>query len=301
MICARIIEDSVWNGVRITTFQVRAPRFILAEINTHGILAKSSRSTRAVPTAKLRREVLDDPFVPERFYKNGKGMAGKELMVGWEAKAAKLVWRLGRYPAVLQSALLSRLGVHKQHAGRPLEPWMWVDTVLTATEWSNFFNLRVSAGAQPEFDRLARLMRFQLNYCSEPTPRMHHLPYITGAERPSIYTLRVKADTADGHGPSIPADPQDYIEDLFAASARRCASVSYAPHDGSKADVTKDAAAAKKNLLQPGHMSPFDHAALAVDPRHYKANRFAAPWVAFRKSIPYEHDPMSDPTRRPSV
>ena len=275
MIRARIIEDSVWNGVRITTFQVRAPRIILAEINTHGILAKSSRSTRAVPTAKLRREVLDDPFVPERFYKNGKGMAGKELMVGWEAKAAKLVWRLGRYPAVLQSALLSRLGVHKQHAGRPLEPWMWVDTVLTATEWSNFFNLRVSPGAQPEFDRLARLMRFELNYCSEPTPRMHHLPYITGAER------------LGGHD----------SEDLFAASARRCAAVSYAPHDGSRADVTKDAAAAKKNLLQPGHMSPFDHAALAVDPRHYKANRFAAPWVAYRKSIPYEHDPMSDPAR----
>lgn len=272
---ARIVEDSICGGVRITTFQIRAPRIILAEINTHGVIAKSSRSTRAVPTAKLRREVLDDPFVPEKFYKNGRGMAGKELMVGWEHTAARLVWRLGRYSAVLQSAILSRLGVHKQHAGRPLEPWMWVDTVFTGTEWSNFFNLRISPGAQPEFDQLARRMRFELD-CSTPTARLHHMPYITEAER------------FGGHDP----------DDLLMASARRCAAVSYAPHDGSKADVTKDARRAADGLLQPGHMSPFDHAALAVDPRYYKANRFAAPWVAYRKSIPYEHDPMSDPARR---
>lgn len=272
---ARIIEDSICGGVRITSFEVRAPRIILAEVNTHGILAKSSRSTRAVPTAKLRREVLDDPFVPARFYKNGKGMAGKELMVGWEAKAANLVWRLGRYSAVLQSALLSRLGVHKQHAGRPLEPWMWVDTVFTGTEWSNFFNLRISPGAQPEFEQLARRMKFELD-CSQPVERKHHLPYITEAERVRYV--------------------DDHIGMLHMASARRCAAVSYAPHDGTKADVFKDALRAEALLLEPGHMSPFDHPAIATS-SPIRVGRFAAPWVAYRKSIPYEHDPMSDPAR----
>lgn len=282
---ARIIEDSVCGGVRITTFQVRAPRCILAEINTHGIIAKSSRSTRAVPTAKLRREVLDDPFVPEKFYKNGRGMAGKELMVGWEARAAKIVWRLGRYSAVLQSALLSRLGVHKQHAGRPLEPWMWVDSVLTGTDWSNFFNLRISPGAQPEFDQLARRMRFELD-CSQPVEREHHLPYIAQAERHAIYST------------SFPEHP---FADLVRASARRCAAVSYAPHDGTKADVTKDAQRADELLLEPGHMSPFDHPAIATSSIHAKPTtrrgRFQPPWVEYRKTIPYEHDPMSDPAR----
>lgn len=271
---ARIIEDSICGGVRITTFQVRAPRIILAEINTHGILAKSSRSTRAVPTAKLRQEVLDDPFVPEKFYKNGKGMAGKELMVGWEARAAKIVWRLGRYSAVLQSAILSRIGVHKQHAGRPLEPWMWVDTVLTGTEWSNFFNLRISPGAQPEFDQLARRMRFELD-CSQPVEREHHLPYVTEAERASL----------------LP----DALPLLLMASARRCAAVSYAPHDGTRADMYKDAQRARELLLGPGHMSPFDHPALGT--ARLRVGRFQAPWAEYRKTIPYEHDPMSDPAR----
>jgi len=277
---AKIIEDSIWNGVRITTFQVRMPRIILAEVNTHGVIAKSSRSTRAVPTAKLRREVLDDPFVPERFYKNARGMAGKVLMVGWERALARLIWRLGRYPAVLQSALLSRLGVHKQHAGRPLEPWMWVDTVLTATEWENFFNLRISPGAQPEFDKLARLMRFELDL-ERPFEREYHLPYITQAERHAI------------HSEMFPEHP---LDDLFKASARRCASVSYAPHDGTKADVTKDAQRAETNLLDPGHMSPFDHPAIASATT--RVGRFLPPWMEFRKTIPYEHDPMSDPKRR---
>ena len=275
---AHIIEDSICGGVRITTFQVRAPRIILAEINTHGVIAKSSRSTRAVPTAKLRREVLDDPFVPEKFYKNGKGMAGKEIMVGWEHTAARLVWRLGRYSAVLQSALLSRLGVHKQHAGRPLEPWMWVDTVFTATEWSNFFNLRISPGAQPEFDQLARRMRFELD-CSQPVERPHHLPYITEAERAGFRNGNV-----------------EYLDDLRMASARRCAAVSYAPHDGTKADVAKDAQRAADGLLEPGHMSPFDHPAIAS--AFSRVGRFLPPWKEYRKTIPYEHDPMSDPARR---
>jgi len=277
---ARIVEDSICGGVRITTFQIRAPRIILAEINTHGVIAKSSRSTRAVPTARLRREVLDDPFVPEKFYKNGRGMAGKELMVGWERTAARLVWHLGRYSAVLQSALLSRLGVHKQHAGRPLEPWMWVDTVLTGTEWSNFFNLRISPGAQPEFEQLARRMRFELD-CSQPVEREYHLPYITEAER---------------HIPPGLGITDDHLDALYMASARRCAAVSYAPHDGTKADVAKDAAAARANLLAPGHMSPFDHPAIASATT--RVGRFLPPWKEYRKTIPYEHDPMSAPSRR---
>lgn len=277
MTTCKIIEDSTWNGVRITTFQLRLPRIILAELNTHGILAKSSRSTRAVPTAKLRREVLDDPFVPSRWYKNGKGMAGKDLMVGWERGLAALLWCLGRYPAVLTSALLSRLGVHKQHAGRPLEPWMWVDTVVTGTEWSNFFNLRISASAQPEFDLLARAMKFELE-AALPIERPHHLPYITEAER------QARANNAE------------YLEKLLLASARRCASVSYAPHDGSKASVERDAAAAEANLLRPGHMSPFDHPAVANGSA--AGGRFSGLWRAYRKTLPYESDPMSDPKRK---
>lgn len=277
MTSSKVIEDSIWNNVRITTFQLRLPRIILAELNTHGVLAKSSRSTRAVPTAKLRQEVLKDPFVPKRWYKNGKGMAGKELMSGWERSVAGLVWRLGRYPAVLISALLSRLGVHKQHAGRPLEPWMWVDTVVTGTEWSNFFNLRVSSSAQPEFDHLARLMQSDLAI-SQPVERPHHLPYITDAER------QARANNAE------------YLERLLLASARRCASVSYAPHDGSKASVERDAAAAEANLLRPGHMSPFDHPAIANG--NGLGGRFSRLWQAYRKTLPYENDPMSDPARK---
>lgn len=53
-ISATVIADSVSPaGIRLTTVQYRAPRCILAEINTHRAFTRNARSSRAVPTAKL--------------------------------------------------------------------------------------------------------------------------------------------------------------------------------------------------------------------------------------------------------
>ena len=46
-------------------------------------------------------------------------------------------------------------------------------------------------------------------------------------------------------------------------SCARCARVSYLTHDG-KRDVSKDLAL-YDDLLEPGHMSPFEHAATPLD------------------------------------
>lgn len=56
-------------------------------------------------------------------------------------------------------------------------------------------------------------------------------------------------------------DEMDAIDDLrilTLISAARCARVSYLNHDGSKPDILKDLALAKR-LIDSGHMTPFEH------------------------------------------
>jgi thymidylate synthase ThyX len=256
---ATVITDSIHEGVRITTLQIRFPRLILAELNTHGLLARSTRSTRAVPTKKLIREVWTTPFVPRVWPSMKAGMQGGPPLQGPRREAAVAVWLLASKLACALAYLLVAIGVHKQHAGRILEPFMWADSVVTATEWDNFFNLRISPLAQPEFNNLAKTVRFEL-FASAPDATKYHLPYLTEAERTSAAPLHQK----------------------FEVSARRCSQVSYAPHDGSKADFYKDLSKAHE-LLDNGHMSPFEHPALALG--EYIPNKFRSPWVQHRKHI----------------
>src|SRR3546814_7040852 len=64
----KVIADSVSpNFERLTTLQVCFPRFILAEVNTHRVLSRNYRSSRAVPVEKLIAEVERSPFVPLAF------------------------------------------------------------------------------------------------------------------------------------------------------------------------------------------------------------------------------------------
>ena len=45
-------------------------------------------------------------------------------------------------------------------------------------------------------------------------------------------------------------------------------------------------------------MSPLEHPAQArQDYADFPTSNFAAPWVQYRKTIPYEHDIHSDPAR----
>lgn len=59
-------------------------------------------------------------------------------------------WLTARDEAVIYAETLLDLGLHKQIANRLLEPFMWAEVVVTATEWDNFFKLRLAHDSQPE-------------------------------------------------------------------------------------------------------------------------------------------------------
>jgi thymidylate synthase ThyX len=266
----QVIADSIAHGVRLTTLEVEFPRFILAELNTHRMLSRNSASSRAIPTHKRVEAVLTEPFVPAVWLANQAGMQAAEPLEPWAQEEATKAWLEIRDACVKGAKRLAELNVHKQWANRPLELHGWHTVVITATDWRNFFALRVSEQAQPEFDAIARLMLETMKR-SQPVELQYyncewHLPYVTAEERAA----------GDEHT-------------LVKLSTARCARVSYLTHDGVR-DPAKDIAL-HDSLLLNRHMSPFEHPAQCSDaePAEMYLNdyygNFRWPWRQYRKSI----------------
>lgn len=253
---AQILADSVSPlGIRLVSFAVRFPRFILAEVNTHRVLSRNFESSRAVPVSRRLEAVRAHPFVPEAFGAARKGMQAGADLDGVELHNAQTAWMDAVSEAVSAAERLAALGVHKQLANRVLEPFSFVSGIITATEWENFFALRLHPDAQPEFQRLARMMRAAMD-ASEPRLVEFgewHLPYGEAG-------------------------------DDWRVSAGRCARVSYLTHDGVRDPMADRALTAR--LQTSGHMSPLEHPATPVDDPGFIGN-FRG-WRQARKFVPGE-------------
>ena len=253
---ATIIRDSVYTPTksRITTFEIEYPRFILAEFNTHRMLSRNTASSRAIPVQKMHEHIRENTAVPVVWGQNKAGMQADQEILPDMQNYAKLTWMEARDSAIRYSRLLADFDVHKQITNRLTEPFQIVKTVVTATEWENFFWLRDHEMAQPEFKELAHQMHTLYNQ-SQPQalqPEEWHLPY-------------VKSGRAANHTQMF-IDEQTSLEiklaDAIKISASCCAQVSYRKQDTSleKAIRIYDQLVESK----PAHASPVEHQATPI-------------------------------------
>lgn len=180
MISAKVLSDSSFNGSRCVTMELEFPRIILAEFNTHRVYSRNTASSRAIPIEKNIKLIETNPFIPT-WTGNQAGMVGTEVDKETKVKADK-VWLQAKDVMVELAKILSGLGIHKQNANRLLEPFSYVKTIVTSTEWDNFFNLRLASDAQPEIQELAQRMKEAIDNSKpvELTPDMAHTPYMNG-------------------------------------------------------------------------------------------------------------------------
>lgn len=273
---AEVIKDSISpDGYRLVTMVVRYPRFILAELNTHRAFSRNTSSNRALPLNKILDDLANNFFIPEYWGKNQKGMQAAEQIGPMEALAAHVVWEEAFENARNAAEKLLALGVHKQTANRLLEPFMWSTTLITATEWENFFALRVDPDAQPEMYKLAGLMQ-QAYMKSKPSELNYdewHLPFINDEDSDLRRTDKIKVAIA------------------------RCARISYLTHDGKRSP--KDDLSLYGRLLSGGHLSPTEHVATPMYKEsldNYESKNIdpflgnVRGWVQFRKLIPNENN-----------
>lgn len=258
MISSKIIAHSKAHnsGIEIITFELVYPRFIHSELMTHRVFSRNAASSRAIPIEKTIEMVINSPAMPVEWGANKPGMQATELLTGLELEYARSAWYEAARRAVISANELRALGLHKQIVNRVLEPFVWMKTVVTSTEWDNFFWLRDHKDAQPEFRALAQEMFKAL---SESTPSTlksgeWHLPYYSeGVWKSGDYVRPLTLDAVDTKG--------NTLKEAQQISASCCAQVSYRKLDASE----EKAEALCKRLLGDGegpvHASPFEHQA----------------------------------------
>lgn len=244
----KIIADSLnCGGDRLTTFQLKYWRPLLPEMNTHRVFSRNASSSRAAGTERMFDEVLNEIWLPKHWNAEQKGMQGGEEFDPYtQAIIDQEICELSRFVVdrlkTLDEQVQRRTGrhIHKQYLNRYTEPFRAVNQLVSSTDWENFFKLRTSSLAQPEMQDLA-LDMYILLHNSEPKWLKEgelHLPYVTEQEK------------------------QKYDVGILAKiSTARCARVCYRPYEGNTT-LEKDIAL-HDQLLANGHMSPFEHVAMA--------------------------------------
>lgn len=317
----RVVLDSVPRGMmapsgrrhRLLTFQLTYPRILLAELNTHRQMARSTESSRAQPPESRLAQVLKTPYRPLRWGQRVRGMgAGADLEVA-QADAASRAWEGAILDALAAGRKLADAGLAKEEVNRVVEPFSLCRTVITSSAWDNFYALRTHETAHPAFTFLARAM-----YVAQrrSTPRElrcgeWHLPYIAADDMVAA-ALYAQADTEKRHEPFPAARLGNWADyHLCRWSAARCARVSYdlfgkrkpLPADDDKTwanlagmrdgDDPARFAWEHPQTLTPGewpyrpiHASPMEHQGTpTLNTSDARWNGNLAGWVQFRKLL----------------
>lgn len=269
----KVIADSIGKetGKRITTFQLKYPRYIHAEVMTHRVFSRNASSSRAIPVSKLAQRSIEEMVLPIKWGLNQAGMQSQDQeLKGIKLFLAKSIWVGMAHINSWGVRALGALGLHKQWANRPLEWFGNIEVVLTSTEWDNFYELRAHRDAQPEIQHLANMM-LEAQKFSQPVERSYlgtdivgkyHLPYITEEER-GLFDVNT----------------------LLEMSTARCARVSYLTHDKLLPEVKQDIALYERLVGGvPIHASPTEHQACVLGDADEYSGNFRG-WYQFRKTV----------------
>lgn len=279
---AKMILDSITtDGIRLITFELTYPLIVHNELLTHRTLGRSdneefeywleasrnSASNRAMPPAKIRQAVLDDPYIPT-FVQATKGMIGGDVLSETGQLHSKYGWLKARDAAIKWFDYYDTLPIriHKQHRNRLLTPFQWITTVATANEqwWQHFFELRDHEAAQPDIQHIAA-MAHGLYKVSDPVVRYNgewHLPYVTW----EYYAIgNVTLDQAI----------RSSVANVARSSYLRQGELFTIEEDNDLYD--------RLYTARPPHASPFEHVAQAGSKDIHSGNFYG--WYQYRKIL----------------
>ena len=304
MFSCRIERDSInTTGDRLISYVVQYPRTVIAEQRTHRRnyisndsweevswdqwsttedISKNSASTRAIPTKKMLESVSKDPYIP-KWTLNQKGMQGEYISDDLKIAEANNVC-LEMLNTIIEGVeQLEYLGIHKQDAGRYIEPWSWTTQILTSSRWDNFFALRCHKDAYPPFRTIARMM-FLARRKSTPVKLEYgqwHLPFVP-LEQQMNFDWK----------PDLFEDEHFELPDLIKYSVARTAWMSYESSDKDGSHEKMIATYDRLMKEPPFHVSPCEAQAtpfcrdIKEYVEQYRSNLTG--WLQCRKLIKHE-------------
>lgn len=275
-IAARVLNKSVApDGTVITSFELEYSRMIHSELMTHKMFSRNAASSRAIPVAKTIESVRNSPAMPVEWGKNKAGMqADGEID---DPEAAKWMWIQAAKQAADRAEQMAAMGLHKQVVNRVLEPYVFMKTVLTATEYDNFYWLRDHPDADPTIHELARCMK-------EATESVHATPLFPG----EWHFAYVDTDVGFSHATYRIGDEEIDLETAKKIDAACCAQVSFRKLDTTIAKALEIYERLAGSV--PVHASPFEHSATPMQEKYFEISDK----IGFDINIPSNSDTWED-------
>jgi len=240
-------SSNPYNDTRLTTFHLYYPQNIHQHILTHRVFSRNSMSLRAMSHKRVSELSLSE----KTWTLEKKGMQGQ--IAPDDIVALADAYTLQMYSEVKKWCNnLHAIGIHHQDINDYLRPFSNIHTILTGTDFDNFFKLRLGEQAKPDIKKLAQLMLNAMEE-SKPKHRFSHIPAFK--------------------------DDRYSTENSCLISAARLARYSYMQFGGEIEDDLKLAG----KLIADKHASPFEHQAFAqVEDSYYK--NFKS-WKQYREVI----------------
>ena len=241
------------------------------EVNTHGAIEKNTSSSRAIPVSKMLDHILEQNLKPIYFGSKKSGMQAGNELTGEGLDFVKCVWGSSLESAVEYAEMLDKAGVAKEVTNRITEPYQLIKAVWSATDWENWFNLRLEKDADPNICMLAYKMYEALSK-SKPTllkKGEYHLPYVGKYDIPVVYSDLGGYEYETGYNVFYYDKESDHtiehcltLEEAIKYSVASCAQVSYRSEG-----MTLDKAEKIWNMLVKSevvHASPLTHVATPI-------------------------------------
>jgi hypothetical protein len=269
-------------------------RGTLAEFNTHRDLSRNSASSRAIPTRKMIRALVEDPFIPSEFGTAQGGMNAGPPLTGKKLDTALGIWGDAALTQIWAALSLTTSPTYVQR------------------EWDKWVLEQNDSFEEFVFDVVARIdnPKHSIHKLKSPLwatkgltnrllePFMWHTIIVTATEWENFFNLRTdenaqleiriiakmmeeayEASTphllkeGEWHLPFIQEHEKTWARKnpLLAVKAvtARCARVSYLTHDKKIIDLEADYKLSD-SLAKNGHMSPFEHALTPIPKAEWK-------------------------------
>lgn len=264
---------------KITTLVCEYPRAIHAQLLTHRVFSKNSSSTRAVPLKASISQIEENP-AKYIWTSNQPGMQGNLIDDSDRLEEInfiqKTMWSAVKQ-GVLQLGLPEKdggLNIHKQNAGRFLEPFQNIRICLTSTEWDNWDWLRLDSAAQPEIKELAELIAQARSEIQYPMLNAgeYHVPFID---------RRILSTGVYYHHPET--GEQLELQDAIELSMSICAQTSYRKEDAS--DNKTKTVIERLFTGNKVHASPAEHQATPVQIPKIDSGDFASIFFNLQEGV----------------
>lgn len=255
-------------GTKICTLLLEYPRAIHSQLMTHRVFSRNSSSTRAVPISKSIEQIKKNP-AKYIWTSNASGMQGPiiddpMLFQHIEKKYRAFMKQTFSFVESLNASFgANGCNVHKQNAGRFLEPFQNIRVCLTSTEWENWDWLRVDVEAQPEIEALAIKMKEvrETGYYMPLYQGEYHVPFVNRVRNPNNEIDYFIENDLGGYENLT-------LEQAIAISQSCCAQTSYRVLDASLDKAEK--IIEKLFNGRKVHASPTEHQATPIGATHIK-------------------------------